>query len=470
MAFWKRKSPPPSSAPPAAPPAGNQGGEAEDPGTEFLIGNTLEDRAQVQILLDAIAKVSESRDLESLLEFVVDSSIEVTGAERGFLVLLDENGEQSVRVVRTQEGVPLEDSKYSRSVVKRVLDHDEPMRTVLQSDAEALELGASVFDLKLRAVMCVPLAPPGEAAETIGGSGKGALYVDSKAATRKFKDPDLSLFHALARQIAIALENARLNIQSLEKAKLEQSLEIASEIQSGLMPGSQPELSGWDAFGWYRPAEHAAGDFYDFVKTRDGRLAVFVGDVTGHGIGPALITATAQASLRSYAKVLPDSGQVVTMLNQDLAERIDPGMFLTLFAAFISSEGRVETINAGQTPPLLWRGADKTIEELKGGGPALGMMEEFDYVVGYELELVPGDALIMFTDGLVEARHPSHPDRLFGDDGMRAVIRETAPQGSSSREMTEEIVRNVLEFCGGEREDDMTLVVVLRTDPDAGGH
>ena len=448
-------------------------GTDTDPSSILLSGDPRQDQKSVRLLLDAIARVSESRDLESLLDYVVDRSVEATGAERGFLVLVDQDtGEQVVRVARERDPsrprsgsqIPADDVKYSTSVVARVLEQEAPMRTTVQSDAEALELGTSVFDLKLRAVMCVPLTPQESEGEGARNElQRGALYVDSKAATREFKDRDLALFFALAQHIAIALENAELNLQSLEKVKLERSLEIASEIQSGLMPKAPPSIDGYDVFGWYRPAEHATGDFYDFVRTKDGRLAVVLGDVTGHGIGPALITATAQASLRSYAKVLPDPGSVVTMLNQDLAERIDSGMFLTLFVAILGPDGQLEHVNAGHTPPLVWRKASGTIEAIAGTGPALGMMDDYEYETGPPLQLEAGDRLVIFTDGLVEARHRDRPDRFFGEEGVRAVMSELAFEDHTAEGLTESLVKSALEFSEGVREDDMTVVVVRRT-------
>lgn len=467
MVFWKRKvsAPAPASAP-ASPPLAPSRAATQ---TDFLSGDALEDRKSMKVLLEAIARVSESRNLDELLNYVVDRSIEVTGAERGLLVLIDDQDNQSIRVARDRSGRDIqEDIKYSRSIVGRVHEQDEPVRQTVQSDAEALELGASVFDLKLRAVMCVPLTPKnstalsGQPARTAGAQA-GALYVDSKAATREFKDEDLAMFAALSQHIAIALENARLNLQAIDKVRLERSLEIASEIQAGLMPKAPPTVPGWDCFGWNRPAEHATGDFYDFVRTRDGRLAVVVGDVTGHGIGPALITASAQASLRSYVKVVEDPIEVVSMLNQDLSERMDDGMFLCLFLALFGEGGKVQVINAGQTPPLIWRAETKTIERIKGSGPAVGMFDDFQYDGDTNYELNEGDALISFTDGLVEARHSNHPDRLFDEAGMRAVVSDRAAQAASAEELTRDIIQAVLEFCGGTIEDDMTIVTVRRT-------
>lgn len=448
--------------------SGLGGGPVDDPPTAFLKGDAQADRKSLHLLLDAIARVSASRDLESLLDYVVDSSLAATGAERGFLVLIDPaTRDQVVRVAREAGGRRIEeDVKYSTSVVARVLDSGEPVRTTVQKNAEDLDLGNSIFDLKIRAVMCVPLVPRDDpdrkGRDSSTSLPRGALYVDSKATTRAFKIEDLSLFYALAQHIAIALENAHLNLQSLEKARLERSLEIASEIQAGLLPKSAPVVPGFELFGWYRPAEHASGDFYDFVRTKSGGVAFVVGDVTGHGVGPALVTATAQASLRSYARVLDGPGQVVTMLNADLSERIDPGMFLTLFLAQLGEGGIVRTLNAGQTPPLVWRSATSTIEQLTADGPALGMMVDFEYTTGLTLTMEPGDLLIAFTDGIVEARHPMYPERLFGDPGIRAVLSDAGHRGLSAQATVEAIAAAVLEFAAGVREDDITIVAVRR--------
>ncbi len=479
MSFWNKRPARPAGTDGASagrePEVAVESDSAAD-ASAILSGDTREDTRSLGVLLDAIARVSASRDLETLLDYVVDSSVEATGAERGFLVLIDaKSGKQVVRVARSlrpsgEADSIGRDSQYSTSVVKRVVESQEPIRTSVQKDSEELDLGNSVFDLKLRAVMCVPLTSrvneeaPGSPSPGAGGSAlpRGALYVDSRAATRDFKHEDLALFHALAQHIAIALENAQLNLHSIERARLERSLEIAAEIQAGLMPKSPPEQAGFELFGWYRSAEHASGDFYDFVKTRDGGVAAVVGDVTGHGVGPALITATAQASLRSYARVLGDPGSVVTMLNSDLSERMDDGMFLTLFVAALGEGSELQMLNAGHTPPLVWRAASQTIESVGADGPALGLMDDLEYRVGKPLTMEKGDILLAFTDGLVEARHPDLPDRLFDEHGVRAVLSDQGFKGASSRELVEALAAAALDFSGNAREDDITILAIRK--------
>ena len=444
------------------------GSEAPEgsPSTQFLTGETGHDRKMVQVLLEAIAQVSESRDLQSLLNDIVDRSIAITGAERG-LLLLEEAGsdELSVRVARQRGGKELTgDLRFSTSIAGRVLSEVQPLRATVHSESEALELGRSVYDLKLRAAMCVPLVTPeGSSTDSGGSKPVGVLYVDSRAATRQFNQEDLSLFAALAQHISIAMENARLHFDSLEKLRLEQSLELASAIQRDLMPRVPKDTAGWDVHGWYGPAEKTAGDFYDFVKVKDGRMGIVVGDVTGHGIGPALITATAQASLRSYLRLIADPGEVVTLLNQDLCERVEDGRFLTLFLALLASNGEVHALNGGHALPFIWRKQSASIETIGKGGPALGMIPDETYEAHDPLQLEAGDVLVIYTDGLTEARDPQDHDNLFAEEGVKAVLAEQAAKGADAQAITLALVEAAMETSRGEREDDITVVVACRT-------
>jgi serine phosphatase RsbU (regulator of sigma subunit) len=455
--FFRRKK----DADPPAPPLPAAAG-TPDSATQFLTGNNNVDRRSVEILLTAIARVSESRDLESLLLYIVDTSIEITGAERGLLILADERGELAVRVSRARGRKPVAgDLRYSTSVVRRVLEEQQPVRATVTSESEALELGSSVFDLKLRAVMCVPLVALGR--DSGQQQERGALYVDSKAATREFRHEDLALFAALSQHIAIALQNARLHAVTIEKARLDQSLVILEQIQKDLISQAPRDLPGYDVFGWYKPAEGTTGDFYDFVKMKDGRLGVVLGDATGHGAGPAVLAATAQAGMRAFLRVVNDLPQALTLLNSDISPRMDDGRFLTLFTAVLERDGRVQMINAGQTPPILWRAQDGSVESIKGHGPALGMMDDFEYTESHQTQLEPGDLLVIFSDGFAEARSVSDPNALFGESGMQAVIESAGRDRLDAAQLTEALVKAALEFAGGKREDDMTVVVVRRT-------
>jgi phosphoserine phosphatase RsbU/P len=462
MFFRKKKADVPPT-PPRREPALPEPTAGSGPSSGmFLTGDSGFDQRTLDKLLSAIARVSEAhQELEELLINIVDTSIEITQAERGFLLLRDDKGGILVRVARQRGQQPVTgEVRFSTSVVKRVLSDLEPVRATVSSDSEALELGTSVFDLKLRAVMCVPMLGSQEGGKE---SDRGALYVDSKAATREFSPKDLALFNTLALYIRIAMQNNRLHIASLEKVRLEKSLDMASQIQRDLMPEMPKDLPGYDVDGWYRPEEQTTGDFLESVRMKKGGLAFALGDVTGHGIGPALIMENAKGALRSYLRMLDDPKQVMTLLNQDLGPRMDDGRFLTLFLAILQPDGKLRAVNAGQTPPLLWRARTQTVETIPGDGPALGMADDYEYDNGREYELEEGDVLLAYTDGFDEARSEADLNVLFGEEGVRGAFIDCAQKNLSARETTEMIVRTVLEFTGGRRYDDMALVVVRRT-------
>ncbi len=454
------------------PAAGRRAG-VDSPSTQFLTGDSTVDRRTVQVLLEAISRVANTpvstpKDLEALLVEIVDLSVEVTEAERGLLILPDpredaEHGGFEVHVARSVDGdVPTEDLRFSTSVARRVLERREPVRATVQSDSEALELGQSVFDLKLRAVMCVPLLPAGGDHEE--SSVGGVLYVDSRAAARQFGQRDLSLFAALASQISATMQKARLHLDRIERVRLEQSLELASSIQRDLMPQVPHTLPGFEVHGWYRPAEQTAGDFYDFVPAKDNQLAVVVGDVTGHGVGPALITASAQAGLRSYLRMLTEPGEIVTLLNQDLSERMDDGRFLTLFLGLLSPDGTFRSLNAGHPSALLYRASEQECTALPDHGPALGMISDEVYESDHSVVLQPGDAILAFSDGLAESRDSSGQGQMLGEDSIRELFREAMRSGKAARESALELAEHAMSLSGGVNEDDITLVVVRRVE------
>lgn len=482
--FFKRKKPSPQlpndpdSGPVSELPSAD--GESLDatPGsvsTLFLTGDQGRDRDRVEVLLGAIAQVNDSLELEPLLIDIVDRSIDVTGAERGILLMVGKGGQLEARVARGRGGVdvpgfgaskvpgsPETDLRFSTSIANRVLESGEALRATVSSDSEALELGRSVFDLKLRAAMCVPLT-----SDRDGGKGppQGVLYVDSRAATRQFTQSDLSFFAALAQHISISLLNARLHLDSIEKLRLEQSLELASAIQRDLMPNLAETELGFELGGFFRPAERAGGDFYDAgSQGRKGseRLAVVIGDVSGHGIGPALITAAAQAGLRSYLRVVPGVDQAITLLNQDLSDRMDDGRFVTLLLAMIEPDGTFELVNAGHAAPLIWRAESGEVLEPEGGEPALGMIEDHDYEVTSKGQLAPGDVMVVYSDGLSEARDPENHDRMLGTDGLAEALAHAAAAGLDAKGITARLVEAALGLAKEWREDDMTLLVVRR--------
>lgn len=436
--FWKREED--TATTPAA----------RDPDESSLwSGDAAEDARSLEILLDTIAAVTANIDLDGVLRDIVDRSLVVTQAERAILLLGDSPDTLTVRVAQDKEGQQLTgDLQWSRSLVKRCLEQGQAVRSVVQSDQEALELGQSVYDLKLRAVMCAPMMAQDRVV--------GVIYVDSRAVRREFSARDLGLFGAISAQLAIAVDNARLHADSLEKVKLEKDIEIARRIQQHLLPAVPRGIDGLDFGLRYEAAERASGDTYDFMPMRDGRHAVMIGDVTGHGVGSALLTHTVQAALRSYLELLDDPSEIVTRLNQRLVASVETGNFMSLLLAIVDPKARtLQYVNAGH-PGVIVCGADGvTVHERTG--MVLGVVDDQRYEVSPTIQLQAGDLLFLHTDGIDEAMSPDR--EVFGTARLHDLLGRLR---SERADVVLARVEDALhEHTGGASvEDDSTMIAV----------
>jgi len=235
-----------------------------------------------------------------------------------------------------------------------------------------------------------------------------------------------------------------------------------AEIQGKLMPGAFQSCWGWDIFGWYRPAEGTTGDFYDFIPLKGQRLAMLLGDASGHGVGPSLIATAAQSALRSTLKLTDDLPRAVSLLNEDIGPRMDDGRFCTMFASVLHADGSVWMVNAGHPPALLWRARDGSVESFGNHGPALGMIDEFEFTESTRMQMQAGDVLIVLSDGILEAERLGDRSALFGEQGVLAVLQRHAAEGASAKALTEALIREVQAFTGGKVQDDLTVMAVRR--------
>jgi serine phosphatase RsbU (regulator of sigma subunit) len=420
----------------------------------ILTGDAEQDSRSLEILLDTIAAVTANIDLDSVLRDIVYRSLQVTSAERA-LLLLGENPDQlTVRVAQDKEGKSLSgELQWSRSLVRRCLEEGVAVRSVVQSDQEALEIGRSVYDLKLRAVMCAPMRAQDRTV--------GVIYVDSRAMRREFSARDLALFGAISAQLAIGVENARLHADSLEKAKLQKDVEIARRIQQHLLPPVPKDWRGLDIGLRYEAAERASGDTYDFVPMAGGRYAIMIGDVTGHGVGAALLTHAVQAALRSYLELIDDAATVITKVNQRLVEGVETGNFMSLLLLIIDPAKRtLEYVNAGH-PGLVVCHEDGT-QVLEKTGMVLGVVGDQQYEASPLIQLQPGDLLFTHTDGVDESMSPER--EVFGVERLHQLVGMLRREGFTADRALAEVERQIRDHVGSDaREDDFTMIAVKLT-------
>jgi serine phosphatase RsbU (regulator of sigma subunit) len=233
-------------------------------------------------------------------------------------------------------------------------------------------------------------------------------------------------------------------------------LHVARLIQQTLLPKSVPRLPGYDVAAYYQPATEVGGDFYDFLELEDGHLGLLVGDATGHGMPAALLMATTRGMLRAGAQTSDSPSEVLERVNNSLCPDIPPNMFVTCLTAFLdSTSGQLQYANAGHDLPYL-RHADG-VSELRATGMPLGIMPNMRYEQK-EITLKPGESVLLYSDGLVEAHDSQH--EMFGIPRMERLIGRH-PGGATLMDF---LLAEMERFTGEdwEQEDDITLLTLQR--------
>jgi len=423
--------------------------------TKFLTGDKEKDARNVAILLDTIAAVSGQGDLDVLMRSIVDKAIHIANAERGILLLPDEEtGQLSVRVARDKMGNPLPANvKFSTTIPAKVFKTGKAETLMDAAGGGDIALGQSILDLRLVSVMCAPLKT---AEETIG-----VLYIDSRASAKGFTKGDLELFTTLGSQCGLAIKNAKLVQAYLDQQRMQAALHVAKDIQQGMLPRGTIERPHIEIAGFNRPCEETGGDYYDYIPMRDRRLGIVIGDVSGHGIGAALFVTTARALLRAFTLRAEDPAEVLTETNMLLERDMPAGHFMSLFYGELDTKtGALRYASAGHNEIIVFRKATGRFEELLKTGPALGLIDGAQYKIGETAPIGEGDLLFLYTDGLPEAMSPSK--EMFEMERVKTLL--AGLQERSPEEIIGQMVRAITEYTKRDVfEDDLTMVVVKGT-------
>jgi serine phosphatase RsbU (regulator of sigma subunit)/anti-sigma regulatory factor (Ser/Thr protein kinase) len=247
--------------------------------------------------------------------------------------------------------------------------------------------------------------------------------------------------------------------EAVERAILDHQLQVARLIQQTLLPKDAPILPGWHLSSHYEPAQAVGGDFYDFLQLEDGRLGLVIGDVTDKGVPAALVMSTTRSLLRTIAQPARSPGAVLQQVNDLLHKEIPPKMFVTcLYAILDPATGRLHYANAGHNLPYRFQPQNGALGELRARGMPLGLMPNMVYEE-QETTIAPGECLVFFSDGLVEAHSPQR--EMFGNSRIQNVLRASAGDGAI---LIQRILGELDAFTGRgwQQEDDVTLVTLQR--------
>ncbi|MGZ3714309.1 MAG: ATP-binding SpoIIE family protein phosphatase, partial [Ktedonobacterales bacterium] len=302
--------------------------------------------------------------------------------------------------------------------------------------------------------MTIPLVSQGELV--------GLLNLGPRLSEQDYSADDREMLDKLAAQAAPAVRVAQLvreqQAQARARERIEQEMRIARLIQQTLLPKELPTLPGWNVAAYYQPARAVGGDFYDFLALEDGQLGMVIGDVTDKGVPAALVMATTRSILRTAAQGETSPGHVLQQANNLLFPDIPPKMFVTcLYAILDPKTGRIRYANAGHDLPYQ-RHADGSVTELRARGMPLGLMPDMHYEEN-ETNLEPGDGVLLYSDGLVEAHNADR--EMFGFPHLMEVLGQHGDESP----VIDYLLSQLSSFTGDdwEQEDDVTLVTLKRT-------
>jgi sigma-B regulation protein RsbU (phosphoserine phosphatase) len=406
-------------------------------------------------LLALISKVGvtllASATLGETLQQIASLVFEAVPAERCCIMMRDEGSEElkvTVARLRDRQG-DIGEIRVSRTIMEEVVGLG---KSVLTADAQQdPRLMSSTMTLQgIRSVLAVPLG--------VGVKVFGIIYADSPIAESRFTEDHLKVLTTLASVAAIRVENARLLEEQIERERLEQELQLASEIQQRFQPTTSPVVPGYEMQGISFPCYEIGGDYYDFIKREDGRLIVTLGDVSGKGTAAALLMSSLHAAVHAQAASHNSLVETISAVNNYLADNTPTNRFVTLFYAELDPQtGSLAFINAGHNPPLIVHAAGTT-ENLASGGLPLGIRPNAEYKEG-RTQLQPSDVLVIYSDGVSEAVSPQGEE--FGTSRLYDVVsRNLEASAAGIRDRIEAALTKWAQ--GTPAADDITLVIVKR--------
>ena len=296
-----------------------------------------------------------------------------------------------------------------------------------------------------------------------GGRNLGVLAIVRRRASKTghFTENDFEVFRSASEQSAFAMGNAMIHSELVEKRKLEDEVRTASEVQRILLPSEGPRIPGYSVYGCNTPARMISGDYFDYIDLDNGNTGIVIADVTGKGVPAGLLMVMCRSVLRLTAKAVRAPSQALTLLNKHLFPDVREDMFVSLaYVVLQHGTGSLTISRAGHDALLLFRAESGEIETIKPPGLAIGIDEGdvFERVTkDLDLEMNPGDCLLLYTDGVCEAVDAEEDE--FGKERLKEVFLQSAPQGAKS--IVEAVQKAVVSFSGDEPQmDDITLIVI----------
>ncbi len=405
-------------------------------------------KALVQITEALAHGVERNPILQSALDCLFDLFIE---ADRGFIAFGGPEGRIIPTMMKTRSQNE-EQIRLSQTIVHRVM---ETRQAILSSDATAdsrFDLSQSIADFRIRCMMCAPIL-------NAQGESIGVIQLDTLRPTIAFQEEDLEILVTAAMQIGLALQRLDYFEELKKSAQVRTDLELAHEVQQRFLPQANPAVEGYEFYAYYKAAERVGGDYYDYIDLENGKIAVIVADVVGHGIAAALLMAKLSGEARFALASNGDPERAFNAINQKLSD-LNLDKFVTAIMGLLDTETNKFTfVNAGHMAPIVCR-PDGTVTsiELTGSGMPLGILESTKYgSTVYELK--QGELLLLYTDGVNECLNAD--GEQLSTQGLINEIKQS--QSKTPEALGNTVYTTLKRFSGSEpQHDDVCYVVIGR--------
>jgi sigma-B regulation protein RsbU (phosphoserine phosphatase) len=437
----------------------------------ILVFNPLRDR--IQALVDRLffrkeydsgaivekvgGAMTSLLDLPKILKQLTQTFIEDMFINTSSVMLVSPDG--------AQYQISLADGEKKLEVENKILKREEPIIEIIESEKAELTKYDVMEDPKyktvsesstanfeaLRASLLVPLVYQDKVI--------GSLNLGEKKSGKPFNREDIELLRTLAHQGAVAIENARLFQENLEKQRMEEELNIARDLQMSMLPAEDPNVEGLDIAAYSVSAREVGGDFYDFIDMGEEKLGLVIADVTGKSVSGALVMSASRSVFRMLSEEHLSVSDSMMRANRRLKKDVKSGMFVALLYAVLNARERTLTLcSAGQTQPILFsaKAGQANLVDTEGDTFPLGILEESSYEETL-LQLNPGDMVLFYTDGIVEAMNDD--EEIFGFERLLEIVNSAGLMSAES--LLKVILEKVNDFTGAAAQhDDLTVIVV----------
>ncbi len=414
-----------------------------------------EDADKTTRLYQVLAKAGEllavQRPPEELFEAILDLVERMVEAERTMLLLREEGSAEPVVKASRLHGPRREDRiVLSSTMVQQVIQEKESFLTTDAQEDPRFQSHESVIFQRTRSAMAAPLFDNQKVI--------GVLYADTTDPITQYTDEELRTFMILANLVAVKITQARLEAAEAERRQMEMELRTARDIMTRILPSELERVEGYELCAYQEPCHTVGGDLYQICRLEDGRVVILMGDVSGKGLGAALLVSTIMPIVNVLSEDVAEPITLMDRLNRQVFQSTDAVRFATVFLGVLEpGTGKLEYVNAGHNPPLLIDG-DGTTREIAATGLPVGMFEETSYEAG-TVDVKRGEMLMLYSDGIPEALNAD--DDEYGMERFADLLRRERAQGLE--ELLLCVQDDISEFVGDTPpSDDVTMLLIRR--------